>query len=74
MEYQRIPEDAYKKLLFQLRGQYTAILNIFRCYGMDAFVDQAEVECVKVAENFAMAVRGKGKPIHILNKPKEKGI
>jgi len=70
--YSRISEDAYRKLVFQLRGQYMAILNVFRCYGLDPHVDQAIDECVKVAENFGMAVRGKNKPIHILDKPKKK--
>ena len=67
MTYQRISDDQYNKLVFQLRGQYTAILNVFKCYGMDVHVTQGIEECVKVAENFAMAVRGKDKPIHILS-------
>ena len=71
-EYQRIPDDQYKKLVFQLRGQFMAILNIFRCYGMHTDVDLAIEECTKVAENFGMAVRGKKKPIHILNEPKRR--
>jgi len=70
--YPRIPEDQYKKLKFQLQGQFTAILNVFRCYGMQTDVDLAVEECTKVAENFAMAVRGKNKPIHILDKPKRR--
>jgi hypothetical protein len=73
-EYSKIPEDDYKKLLFQLRGQFDAILNVFNCYGLEAAVEQASKECVKVAENFGMAVRGKDKPIHILQKPKPKAI
>ncbi len=72
--YHRISDDQYNKLLFQLRGQYIGILNVFSCYGMDAFVGQAIDECVKVAENFAMAVRGKDAPIHILDKPKRRAI
>ena len=72
MNYQRIPESDYRKLLFQLRGQYAAILNVFNCYGMNDSVLQAIEECVKVTENFAMAVRGKNTPIHILNEPKRR--
>lgn len=72
MNYQRISEDAYKKLLFQVRGQYIAILNIFRCYGMDAHVDQAIDECMRVTEKFGMAVRGKGNSVHILSEPKRR--
>ena len=72
LTYKRIDEDSYKKLLFQLRGQFGAILNVFRCYGLDPYTDTAIEECVKLAENFGMAVRGSGKPIHLLNKPKQR--
>ena len=72
MTYPRISEDQYSKLLFQLRGQFGAILNVFNCYGMNADVLQAIEECTRVAENFGMAVRGKDKPIHILNEPKRR--
>lgn len=65
-------EDQYNKLLFQLQGQFIAILNVFNCYGLDSAVTQAVGECVKVAENFGMAVRGKDAPIHILHKPKRR--
>ena len=70
--YPKIPDEQYRKFLFQLRGQYIAILNVFRCYGLDQSVDVAIEECVEVAENFAMAIRGKDKPIHILDKPKRR--
>ncbi len=70
--YQRIPDSQYNKLRFQLQGQFTAILNVFRCYGLNNDVDQAIEECTKVAENFGMAVRGSGKPIHILHAPKRR--
>ena len=72
MNYTKLPENQYRKLLFQTRGQYSAILNVFRCYGMDLFVDQAIEECIKVTENFGQAVRGKDKPVHILDKLKER--
>jgi len=71
-EYNRIPEEEYLKLKFQLRGQFVAILNVFNCYGMNEHVLQAITECVSVAENFGMAVRGKKKPIHIMHKPKDR--
>ena len=71
-EYSKIPQDQYDKLLFQLRGQYVAILNVFNCYGLGNDVQTAIEECVRVAENFAMATRGKGNPIHILHKPKRR--
>jgi len=67
-------EDDYKKLMFQVRGQYIAILNVFRCYGLNPHVDQAIEECVKVTENFGMKVRGKDIPIHVLHDLKDSGI
>ena len=73
-EYIKMPEERYLKLLFQTRGQFLAILNVFKCYGMDAYVDQAVEECMKVTENFGQIVRGKNKPVHILQEPKRRGI
>jgi len=70
MTFEKLPDAQYKKLLFQLRGQYAAILNVFRCYGMAADVEQAIEECTRVAENFGMAVRGSERPLHIYHKPK----
>jgi len=71
-EYQRIPEEQYQKLKFLLRGQFISILNVFKCYGMENDVIQAIEECVKVAENFAMAVRGKKKDIRIYTEAKRR--
>ena len=70
--YNRIPDELYAKLRFQARGQIGAILNAFRCYGLDPYVDKAIEECMKITENFAMAVRGKDKPISILSKPRKR--
>lgn len=72
MTYQRIPDELYAKYKFQARGQFTAILNVFRCYGLNDYVELATEECMRVTENFAMAVRGKDKPIGILNEPKRR--
>ena len=72
MTYNHIPDEKYNKLRFQLRGQFAAILNVFRCYGLNNDVDQAIEECTKVAENFGQAVRGKDKPIHIYHEPKRR--
>ena len=68
--YPRITEAQYKKLVFQLRTQFMAILNVFRCYGMQSDVDGAIEECVKLAENFGMTIRGKNSPIHVRRHPK----
>ncbi len=72
IEYQRLPEENYRKLMFQTRSQFAAILNVFRCYGLNDFVDGAIEECMTLTENFGMTVRGKEKPIHILKEPKRK--
>jgi len=74
MKYIRIPEDAYRKLLFQARGQFGALLNVFDCYGMGLYIPQTTEECMQIMENFGQAVRGDDAPIHILDKPKERGI
>ena len=71
-DYIRLPQDQYNKLKFQTQGQFGAILNVFRCYGLDPFVDDAIGECMKVAEAFGMAVRGKDKPIIIVTEPKRR--
>ena len=74
MSYERISDAEYAKLLFQTRSQYVGILNAFRCYGLDPHVTQAIEECVKVAENFGMIVRGKEIQVHIMNEPKPTAI
>ena len=70
MRYEKISEEKYRKLMFQLGGQYGASLNVFRCYGLEPHVDQAIDECVKVADRFGQAVRGDDMPIHLYNEPK----
>ena len=71
-DYIKLPEEQYRKLCFQARGQFAAILNIFRSYGMSKYVDIAIEECMRVTENFGQAVRGDDKPIHILSEPKRR--
>ena len=71
-DYPRLPEDKYKKLLFQTRGQFDAIFNVFRCYGLNSHVDEAIDECMKLTEKFGMAVRGKDKPVIVVREPKRR--
>jgi len=47
---------------------------VFDCYGLKPYIDQAVEECMKVTENFGQVVRGDEKPVHILDKPKQRGI
>ena len=49
-----------------------SILNVFRCYGLELHVDLAIEECMKVTENFGQIVRGKNKPVHIMNDMKRR--
>ena len=72
MMYQRIPDDNYNKLLFQLRTQLNAIWNSCRCYGLNDLVDGNVELTVQLTENFAMTVRGKEKPIHVLSETKDR--
>ena len=72
MTYQRIPQEEYDKALGQFRLQLNGIMNCFRCYGLNLDVDGAIGETVKLAELFAMRVRGKEIPIMVRNKPRRK--
>jgi len=72
--YQRLSDDRYSKLMFNVRTQVSAILNKHRVYGMDTYVDVSEKQFMQLIENFGMAVRGKEIPIHILDKPTERRV
>ncbi len=72
MSYPKLPENQYKKLLFQARGQLNAIWNSCRCYGLNELVDGNIEETMRIVENFGQAVRGDNKPIHILQEPKRR--
>ena len=71
-DYPKIPQGQYDKLKFQLRSQMAGILNVFNCYGLDPDVRIATEQCVQVAENFAKAVRGWQKPIHVIKEPRKR--
>jgi len=74
MNYPKMEENDYRKLLFQTRGQFIAILNCFNCYGLEVYVQGAVDECMKVTENFGEIVRGSETPVHILSEPKPRAI
>ena len=67
--YPQIPDEEYKKALGQLTMQINAVLNCFRCYGLDILVDGAAKECVILAEQFGMRVRGKNQIIKVRDTP-----
>jgi hypothetical protein len=66
MKYQRIPDEEYEALKGHVRGEFRKALNSLRCHGLDPQVDTAIEDCVRIAEVFAMAVRGSGKPVLVL--------
>jgi hypothetical protein len=68
-DYQRIPDKDYQKLMFQLGGQVTGILNIFNQYGQQSEMKVADHLLMQLCENFGMAVRGKKMMIHVIDKP-----
>ncbi len=61
IEYSRIPEDEYKKVLFQLRGQIRESLrDIFgNMYGQEIETQIATEIMIDLAEQFGMRIRGK---------------
>jgi len=68
----KIPQDDYNKALGQFRLQLNAIMNCFRCYGMEPDVDGAIPEIIRLTEQFAMRVRGKDVPIMVRDAPRRK--
>ena len=69
---EKIPQIDYDKALGQFRLQLGGIMNCFRCYGMNEDVTSASEEIIKLAELFAMRVRGEDVPILVREKPRRK--
>ncbi len=61
MTYDRIPDDSYKKALFQLKVQTReSLYEIFgKMYGQEIETQIATEIMVDLAEQFGMRVRGK---------------
>jgi len=76
--YPRVSDESYQKALTQLRLQVSAIMNNFRCYGLQDDVDGKDGhggaidELIKLAEQFSMRVRGKDEPIRVRNTPRRR--
>lgn len=62
------PQDKYDKAKGQLKLQLNGVFRPFHMHGMKEFVPDAIDECVYLAEQFAMRVRGKDSPIRIRKK------
>ena len=69
---EKIPQESYDKALGQFRLQLGAIMNCFRCYGLQEDVDGAILEIVTLAEQFAMRIRGKNIPIMVRSNPRRR--
>ncbi len=67
---EKIDQDKYDKAVGQLRLQLNGVFVCFRCYGLDVFVDGAIDECVNLAVQFSMRVRGKSIPIKMRGEPR----
>ena len=68
----KIPQEQYDKAVGQFRLGLNPVMNCFRCYGMEHDVDAASEEIVRLAELFAMRVRGKDVPIMVRKTPRRK--
>jgi len=72
MAYTKLPEKDYRKAIGQFKLQLNGIMNCFRCYGMDADVDSASEEIVRLAEQLGMRVRGKDIPLKVRDNPRRR--
>jgi hypothetical protein len=53
-----LPDDEYKKCIFQFRGQLMNIMRPLELYGQKPIVDEAIEQIVKLTEDFGLRVRG----------------
>ena len=72
MTYQKIPDDQYQKALFHLRSQLSAVWNFANCYGLNRDVEIALKETELLTIQFSQVVRGKDKPIKVIERPKRR--
>jgi len=60
-----LPQDEYKKAMWQFGSGVRGVLGVFKMYGMDIYIDGAIKEIKKLAEDFSLRTRGIDKPISI---------
>ena len=58
-----LPKEEYDKAVGQLERQLTGVFDPFHNYGQDVYILGAIAECVKLAEDFGLRVRGIDKEI-----------
>ena len=68
----KIDQRDFDKAVGQLKLQLNGVFSCFRCYGLDIYVDEAIKECVNLAVQFSMRVRGKDTPIKMKNHPQRR--
>lgn len=61
----KIPENSYRKLRFQTKGQILKALEVFDMYGLGTEIPNAAETCMIAAELFCENVRGDEKPITV---------
>lgn len=66
-DYRYLPDEEYKKITSQVSTQLDAILDMFNCYGQQEEVKAAKGLCMRLTENAMQVVRGKEKPIQVVN-------
>jgi len=59
MSYKRIPDEDYQRLTTELKWQVGKTLGVFNCHGLGEYLPEVTSIIVGLAEDFAMAVRGK---------------
>ena len=60
-----LPDREYAKAVGQLRLQLVGVFHPFDVYGQGVFIPQAVEECVRLAEDFGLRVRGVDKPVSL---------
>lgn len=58
-----IPEDTYKKFLFQMTAQMNDALQVFNIHGLGVYIPGATEACAISAELFCENVRGRDIPL-----------
>ncbi len=71
---QKIPQNEYEQYVSEFKRQVGQLLGVFNCYGLGDYIPHVCDEIVGLAENLAMAIRGKKVTIKarkILRRPTE---
>jgi len=64
MTYTKIPQTEYATLVSEFKRNVGKTLLVFNCYGMGEYLPEVTGVIVTLAEQLAMAIRGKDVKIH----------